>query len=171
MMGIMMIRSGPERQEVVQAPGKLIATVGVDGLEQPEGDPNVHGQDVEVAGECGPQDRRAHRSDSQDQGFYGRAVLSRETERGRVLMMDLMDVLVEGAPMQCSMGPIMPGIFHDEEDRNLIRHGEERREGNIGGETEVLGEWMKQPAPIRNRHLDIILSKVSYQMDGSSTVK
>ena len=37
-------------------------------------------------------------------------------------MVEFMNVLVERSPMQRPMEPVVPSIFQDEEDRNLIRH-------------------------------------------------
>lgn len=42
----MVLGTGPERQEMVQTPGELVARVGVDCLEQTEHNPDVHGEDV-----------------------------------------------------------------------------------------------------------------------------
>lgn len=53
-----MLGSGPERQEVVEGPGELIAGMSVDGLEETEDDPAVHGQDVEIFGDGGPDNGR-----------------------------------------------------------------------------------------------------------------
>jgi hypothetical protein len=35
------VRAGPEGQEVAKRPGEVVARVGVDGLEETEGDPDV----------------------------------------------------------------------------------------------------------------------------------
>lgn len=50
----MVVSTGPEREEVVERPGELVAGVRVDGLEDTENDPDVHGQDVEVLGDGAP---------------------------------------------------------------------------------------------------------------------
>lgn len=46
MMEIVVLSSTPEREDVVQAPGEVIPRVGVDGLVQPQEDPDIHGDDV-----------------------------------------------------------------------------------------------------------------------------
>ncbi len=48
-MKIMMVRPRPEGNEVMQTPGKLVAAVGVNSLEQSQNDPQVHGQDMQIA--------------------------------------------------------------------------------------------------------------------------
>lgn len=53
-MYIVMVGARPKGDEVMQAPGKLVAAVSVDGLEEPEGDPEIHGQDVQIAGDSTP---------------------------------------------------------------------------------------------------------------------
>lgn len=59
--------------------------------------------------------------------------------------MDLVDHFVQSGCMQRTMKPIMPRIFHDEEDGDLISHGDEGRERNRGGETEELCERVEEP--------------------------
>ncbi|RYZ47962.1 MAG: beta-glucosidase BglX [Sphingobacteriales bacterium] len=49
-------------EEVVQAPWELIARVRIDSLEQSADDPEVHGHDVEILGNCCPQDRCCNRT-------------------------------------------------------------------------------------------------------------
>jgi hypothetical protein len=39
-------------------------------------------------------------------------------------MVDFVNILVERAPMERSMGPIVPCIFKDEEYRDLRNYGE-----------------------------------------------
>ena len=45
-VGVMVIGTSPERQEVVQTPREFVAAVCIDGLEETEDNPEVHGQDV-----------------------------------------------------------------------------------------------------------------------------
>jgi len=46
-------------------------------------------------------------------------------------MMKLMYVLVQRAPMKCSMGPIMEHVFEDEKECNLCSHLPRGSEGNL----------------------------------------
>ena len=64
------------------------------------------------------------------------------------MVVDFVDVLVERTPVEGAMGPIVPGVFQDEEDCYLVGHFEERREGNACLETTVLSHWVKQPAQV-----------------------
>lgn len=66
MVEIMVISPGPEREEVVETPGKLITTVRIDGLEQAQHNPDVHGEDVQVAGEGTPKNRTSHRTEAKN---------------------------------------------------------------------------------------------------------
>ena len=50
-MDVVVVGTGPEGKDVVQAPGKFVTAVGVDGLEQAADDPEIHGQDVKISGE------------------------------------------------------------------------------------------------------------------------
>ena len=54
-MYVMVVSAGPEREEVVQAPWELITAMRVDGLEQTEDNPNIHGQDMEILGDGTPK--------------------------------------------------------------------------------------------------------------------
>lgn len=73
-MEVVVISPRPEGQEVVQTPGEFIATVGINGLEQAEDDPDVHGQDVQVASERTPDDGATDGSETQDHDFDRRRV-------------------------------------------------------------------------------------------------
>lgn len=43
------------------------------------------------------------------------------------------------------MIPVVPGVFHDEENGDLIGHCEERGEGDGSAETAVLGHGVEEP--------------------------
>ena len=118
-----MIRAGPERQEVVQAERELVPRMRINSLEQPEHSPQVHGQDMQILGDGAPQDRRPHRPESEDHDLDRRRVLRRQPERRGVLVVDLVDVLVQGTPVQRAVRPVVPGVLEDEEDGDLVRHG------------------------------------------------
>lgn len=51
-----MISACPEWDDVLQRPGEVITTVSIDGLEEAEGDPDVHCEDVEVSGDGAVED-------------------------------------------------------------------------------------------------------------------
>lgn len=82
MMDIVVLGASPERQEMVQAPREVIAAVCVDGLEEAKNDPDIHGEDVEIAGDCAPQDRDTDGADAQDHDLDRRGVFRSHTERG-----------------------------------------------------------------------------------------
>lgn len=140
-----MLGTSPERQKVVQTPWELIARVRVNSLEQTANDPDVHGQNVQVLGDGTPQDWRANGSQAQNHDFDRRSVFSCETEWCRVLVVDFVDVLVEGSPMHCAVHPIVPSILQNEEDRDLICHCPNRRKGNASCEAEVLCHRVEKP--------------------------
>lgn len=70
----MVLSASPERQEVVQRPGELVAAVRVDGLEQAEHDPDVHSQDVQVARDGAPENRPADGAETEHHDLDGRGV-------------------------------------------------------------------------------------------------
>jgi hypothetical protein len=92
---VVVLGTGPEGENVVQAPGELVAAVRIDGLEQTERDPRVHGQNVQVLRDGAPEDGAGDGSEAKNHDLNRRRVLSSQTERSRVLVMDLVDVLVQ----------------------------------------------------------------------------
>ena len=72
----------------------------IDGLEQAERDPDVHGKDVQVAGEEAVEEGSTDGTHSQNEDFERVSVLCRETEGRRVFMVDFVNVLVQRAVVQ-----------------------------------------------------------------------
>ena len=82
-------------------------------------------------------------------------------------MMDLMNVLVERAPMERTMRPVMPGVLQYKEYSNLvsayrsafiilrsrvrhfqrgaIQHCEERWKWYAGSKAKILSHWVEKP--------------------------
>jgi hypothetical protein len=145
MMHIMMIRARPKRQEMMQAPRKLIAAMRVNCLEQSTHDPEIHSQDMQIASYRAPEDRRADGSQAEHHHFDRGGVFGGEAEGRGVLMVDFVDVFVQGAPVHGAVGPVVPCVFHDEEDADLAYHCPDWGERDGGGEAEVLGHWVEEP--------------------------
>lgn len=129
----------------MERPGEFIAGVRVDGLEKTQHDPDVHGEDVKILGDGAPQDGATDRAETEDHDFDWRGVFCCKTKRCGVLVVNLVDVLVQRAPMHGAVSPVVPGVFKNEEDGNLVGHCEDRREGNGGFETEVLRHGVEEP--------------------------
>lgn len=148
MMKIMMIRTGPEGEEVVETPRELITTVRVDGLEQAQHNPDVHCEDVQVAGEGAPEDRASDSTETKNHDLDRRRVFGRQAERSRVLMVNFMDRLVKRTPVKSTVREIVPGVLHHKENGDLVGHSPEGRKWNRGREAEELGHRMEEPASI-----------------------
>lgn len=134
MMGIMVVSTGPKRQEMVQGPGKLVAGMRIDGLEQPRHDPEIHGQDVQIACEGAPEDGAADGAEAEHQDFDRGGVFCGESKGRGVLVVDFVDVFVEEGPgVHGAVRPVVPCVFHDEEDGDLQRYGVDAGEGHRGG--------------------------------------
>jgi hypothetical protein len=144
-VNVVVVCAGPDREDVVERPGELVAGVRVDGLEQTENDPDVHGQDVQVFGDGAPQDRSADGTETENHDFDWRRVFCGKAEGSRVLVVNLVDVLVQRAPVHGAVDPVVPGIFKDEEDGDLVGHCPDGREGNGGLEAEVLRHGVEAP--------------------------
>lgn len=81
-MQVVVIRASPDRQEVAQAPWKVVAAVGVNGLEQTENDPAVHSDQMEITGDSQKQNGRAHDTHTQKHCLNWRGIFGSQTERG-----------------------------------------------------------------------------------------
>lgn len=144
-VNVVVLSAGPDRQEVAQAPGEVVAAVGVDGLEETQSDPDVHGQEVELAGDGEDQDGRSDDTDSKQTRLNGRGVLSSQAERSRVQVVHLVDAPVQRAVVKSAVEPVVPGVLHDEEEGNLPSHGEDRGEWNAVVHAEVGGNGVEEP--------------------------
>lgn len=142
---VVVVGSSPDGQEVSQAPGEVIARVGVDGLEETQNDPHVHGDQVEVASQRDPENRATNSSNSEQHDLYRGSVLSSQTEGSRIRVVQLVDVLVQWAVVQSAMEPVVPSILHNEEDGDLVGHLEQRREGHAIVHTKVSGDRVEEP--------------------------
>lgn len=64
MVFIVVVSTGPDEQEVVQREREFVTRVGVNCLEQPQGDPNADGEKVQISCEVTPDDRDTNSSES-----------------------------------------------------------------------------------------------------------
>ena len=119
--------------------------MGINSLEKPAHNPKVHCQNMKVPSDGTPQYRGSNRAETEDHDFDGRSVLGSHTKRGRVLMVNLVDVFVERTPVQSAMGPIMPCVLYDKEDGDLVGHREKRRKGDASRKAKVLGHRVEEP--------------------------
>lgn len=142
---IVVLGTSPERKEVAQAPGEVVAAVGVDGLEETESDPDVHGEQVQLASDAKEDNGGADDTNAEESSLDGRSVLSSEAERSRVGVVHLVDGLVEGTVVQATVEPVVPSILHDEANSNLKSHLPERGEANTVVHSEVGGNGVEEP--------------------------
>lgn len=68
--------------------------MGINCLEKTKNDPEVHGENVKVAGDQDPGNWDSDCASAKDHGFNWGSVLSGQTERCRVLVVNFMDVLI-----------------------------------------------------------------------------
>ena len=83
---------------------RTVAAVRVDGLEETEDDPNVDGDDVQVAAEGAVEDGACNRAGTENHDLSGVRVLGGETEGRGVLVVDLVDVLVQDTRVERLVG-------------------------------------------------------------------
>jgi hypothetical protein len=148
-MCVVVLGAGPERQKVVQAPWEVVSGVRIDGLEQTEDDPEVHGQNVQIPGDGGPEDGCEDGAKAEHHDLDGRGIFSSEAKGRGVLVVNLVDVLVKELElMHCTVTPVVPCILYHEEDGNLSKYFPGWREGDGGGEAAELGHWVEEPGGV-----------------------
>jgi hypothetical protein len=145
MVHIVVVCAGPEREEMVQRPRELVSGVRINSLKQPQHNPRIHGQDMQIVRDGTPEDGTNDGAKAEKQHLNRTGVLGRQPKRGRVLMVDLVDHLVELGRVERAVRPVVPRVLHDEEDGDLVGHGEQGGEGHGGGETAELGEGVEEP--------------------------
>ena len=102
-VNVVMISTGPEGEEVVQAPWEFVSAVSIDSLEETEDNPKIHCQNVELTSAHNPNDGDNNSAKPEDHNFDRRCVLGGKSERSRVLVVDLVNVLIERTPVHCAM--------------------------------------------------------------------
>lgn len=142
---IVVVGTSPEGQDVAQAPGEVVAGVGIDGLEQTEHNPQVHGDQVHVLGDGDPDDGGSDNTETQEHDLDRGRVLGGEAKGCAVGVVQLVDRFVERAVVQRPVEPVVPGVLDDEEDGNL--HGDlpGGRERNAVVEAKVSGNGVEEP--------------------------
>lgn len=145
MVDVVVVGAGPEWEEVVQTPGEVVAAVGVDGLEEAADNPHVHSEEVEITGDGDPENGTSDGSQGEKHNLDRRSVLSGQTERRRVGVVELVDHLVKGAVVQSSVEPVMPGVLEDEENSDVEGHLAKRGEGDAEFHAEVGRDGVEQP--------------------------
>ena len=60
-------------------------------------------------------------------------------------MVDFVDVFVGWAPVQAAVHPVVPGIFHHEEDQDLVGYLPPGGEGNGGGDSHHVCHGVEEP--------------------------
>lgn len=145
MVKIVVLGTGPDREEVTQRPGEIVTAVGVDGLEESKDDPDIHGEEVELASNEQEKNGSADNADTEESSLDGRGVLGSKTERSRVGVMHLVDSLVERAVVKTAVEPVVPGILQDEADGDLKSHLPDGREDGAVVHAEVGSNGMEEP--------------------------
>lgn len=144
-VNIVVVSSGPKWEEVVKRPWELVSGVSIDGLEEAEDDPDVHGYDVKVPSGSNPKDWDTDGSETKGHDLNWGGKLSGNTEWGGVLVMELVDTTVERSPVESAVEPVMPGILEDEEDGDLVSDSLPGWERSRGSDSEVLSQWVEHP--------------------------
>lgn len=114
MVHVVVIGTGPEGQDVAQAPGEVVAAVGIDGLEETKDDPDIHGDEMKVTGDGEQNNRRTNDTHAEEHSLNRRSVLGGQTKWSRIGVVHLVNSLIKRSVVQSSMEPVVPGILHDE---------------------------------------------------------
>ena len=100
---------------------------------------------MEILGYTTVDDRHKDSCKTECHYLDGGRVFGRETERGRILVVDLVNTFIERTPVKGSMRPVVPCVFDDKEDGNLITDLPYRRKWDARFEAEVLGHGVEEP--------------------------
>lgn len=157
---VMVVRTCPERKELVQGPWEIVAGMGVYGLEQTEGDPQRQRKQVQVGkielgivlGEPSVDDGEAHGTEAECHNFNRVGIFGCQTKWSGVSVVLFVDVLVKQTPVEHSVGPVMPLVFEHEEECDLGQHNFDQREGNCYRDLELGAERVEQPDGQRLHH-------------------
>lgn len=102
-VNVVVISTGPEGKEVMQAPWKLVTTVSINGLKETEDNPEIHCQDVKLASAQNPNDGNNNSAKSENHDFNGGRILGGQPEWSRVLVVNLVNAPVKRTPVHCAM--------------------------------------------------------------------
>jgi hypothetical protein len=91
-------------------------------LEETQGHPGEGGDKVKVAGGVAPHEGASNGTGSKDHDFDGVGVFCGEAEGGGPFVVKLVDVLVEGAVVKATVGPVVKEVLEDEEQEDLESH-------------------------------------------------
>ena len=100
----MVVSTCPEGEDVLEGPWKIVSAVSIDSLEETENDPDVHGEDVEVPGTKDVKNRTGDRSSTENEDLSRMSVLSSKAEGSRVFVVNFVNVLIHGTPVEELMG-------------------------------------------------------------------
>lgn len=124
---VVVVSTGPQGEKVAEGPGKVVARVRVNGLEQTQHDPNQNGDQVHVAEKVGPEQRAADSAQTSNSDLDRVGVLGGQAKGRGVAVVLLVNVLVQGANVQSAVEPVVPGILHEKEGGNLHAKGRQGR--------------------------------------------
>ena len=80
---------------------RTITTVRINSLEQTKRDPNINGDNVKVARKVAIKHGTCDGTRTKDKYLCGVGVLGSQAKRCRVLVVQLVNMLVQGSPMKC----------------------------------------------------------------------
>jgi hypothetical protein len=101
---IVMIGAGPEGENVLERPREVVSAMSIDGLEETESGPDVHGENVKVCCAEDVEDRSCDGSSTEDENLGWMGVFSSEAKGSRIFVVYLMYVFIHGTPMEELVG-------------------------------------------------------------------
>lgn len=78
--------------------------MSIDSLEETKRDPNVDSENVQVTSVPAVQDRSSNSTSAKNEDFSRVGIFSSKTERCRILVMNLVNMLVQRASVERLMG-------------------------------------------------------------------
>lgn len=98
---------------------RTVARVRVDRLEKTKCDPDVYSEDVQRLRDIAIKKRTANSANPEDEHLCRVSVLSRKTKGRRILVVDLVDVFVEGAVVKKAVSKVVVRILDEEKYDDL----------------------------------------------------
>ena len=118
----------------------------INSLEETEDDPCVDSNDVEVTTDSAVKDGASEGTGSENEDLSGVGVFGSKTEGSGVLVVNLVDVLVERAPVQRAVREEVEHVLKDKEESDLGSELIQGGERNLpGSHAEELCHGVEKP--------------------------
>ena len=139
MVEVVVHRPAPERNEVRGVEGEVVPGVILHRLPEANEEPGP-----EFAHVSREKEGTEEGADAEDERLDGVGVLGGDAEGVRVLVMHLVHVLIHGFVVEAAVHPVKVEVLDDEKRGELPSEIANRREGELHGEAQKLGDPVEE---------------------------